>query len=98
MLLIGIFTSYVFGMYVKIRNDMNLTRKYIRDTSSLLFLALMTFLVGCLPHAEWMLHKVFGEPRTQQNYIIVVIAVLAMIANGTREYRAAFSSKQDDSR
>jgi hypothetical protein len=98
MLLIGLFTTYALGMHVKIRNDAKLTHRYIQDAFSVLGQALAVFAASYLPHAEWMIHRVFGEPRSLQNQVIVVVGVFLMIVRGIREYRLAFRDPMDSGR
>jgi hypothetical protein len=39
-----------------------------------------------LPHDEWMVHTVFGGPRSWQKCAVVLVAVGAKLAYGIREY------------
>lgn len=89
LMLIGLFTQYAFGMYVMLRNNSKLTKVYIQETSGLRCLSLMTFAFGYLvPQAEWILHFVFGEPRSMHATAVVLIAVATKITKSIREYQA----------
>ena len=89
MFLIGLFSMYTYGMHVKIRNDAKLTVQYIQEARLMLIQAFSTFALSYLPHSDWMLHQVFGEPRTLQNTMMVLFSIVAMVVLGIREYRTA---------
>jgi hypothetical protein len=87
LVLIGLFTMYALGMYVKARNNDKLTLWYTKEARLMLTQAFVTIGLGFLPHAEWTLHQVFGEPRSLQCHVMVGAGVVAMIVNGANEYR-----------
>jgi len=88
LMLIGLLTQYFFGMYVMIRKDSKFTRRYVREAARLICLSFLIFAFGYLPHAEWILHRVFGEPRSLQATVALFVALGYKILSGIGEYRA----------
>lgn len=92
LLLTGLFSTYMFGMYVQRRNSYRLTQAYMREASAVLWLSAGTFLFSYYPQAENMVHLLFGEPRSQQATFFVLICIVLIVVSGVREYRAALSA------
>jgi hypothetical protein len=76
-------------MYVKQRNNEAVTRQYIQDMRFRVGLVLSTAAFIYLPNAEWIIHRSFGEPRSLQSSIALIVAVVGMMVYCAARYRDA---------
>lgn len=92
LLCIATWTRYTNGLYVKMRGDEQLTRKYMRSCVKLAVLSGLVVAFSFVPHSEWILRVMLGGERSYQGAATVLLGALALLKIETDRLRAVFAA------
>merc|ERR1712232_126066 len=91
LLCIATWTRYTNGLYVKMRGDEQLTRKYMRSCVKLAVLSGLVIAFSFVPHSEWILRVMLGGERSYQGAATVLIAAAMLLKIEVERLRAVLS-------